>query len=74
MVISAKDIPDEKALDAIRSTKGKWGVPDWSMTGDIQANLNQYPPKVVLAKLKSLVKRQVIGGCACGCKGNFYIR
>lgn len=31
------------------------------------------PPKVVLAKAKRLVRRGLIDGCTCGCRGDFQI-
>lgn len=31
------------------------------------------PVKVIHAKYKSLVKRKLIGGCPCGCRGDFEI-
>ena len=33
----------------------------------------EYPEKVLLAKLKSLVRRGLLDGCACGCRGDFTI-
>lgn len=38
---------------------------------DIEDNLDAFPRKVVLAKLRSMVKRGVLSGCTCGCRGNF---
>ncbi len=31
------------------------------------------PPKVALAKMKALHKRGFVGGCTCGCRGDFEI-
>ncbi len=70
---AAKNISDELALSAIRAKRGMYGVSEWATLWDIQQYLDQYPPKVVKAKLKSLVKRRVIDGCACGCRGDFNI-
>jgi hypothetical protein len=33
----------------------------------------RFPDKVVLAKAKRLVKRGLISGCTCGCRGDFEI-
>lgn len=68
--MKASDISDEACLAAVRAVRGKW-APDWSMRSDIQEELNAYPPKVVLAKLKQLVKRKLLSGCTCGCRGDF---
>lgn len=69
--MQAKDISDKVALAALSKARGLHGVPRWSSLSDVQAALAQFPPKVVLAKLRSMVKRRVISGCACGCRGDF---
>jgi hypothetical protein len=40
---------------------------------DIEEELWEYPPKVLLAKLRRLVARGLLDGCACGCRGDFEI-
>jgi hypothetical protein len=67
----AKDIRDDEMLNAVRRAQGLNGVPEWSSLWDIQAVLTCYPAKVVQAKLGSLVRRGVLKGCACGCRGDF---
>jgi len=32
-----------------------------------------YPTKVVKAKLNSLIKRGLVSGCICGCRGDFIL-
>lgn len=44
----------------------------WANLSYIREELSDFPPKVVLAKLKSMVKRGLIHGCTCGCRGDFY--
>lgn len=31
------------------------------------------PPKVGLAKMRALIKKKLVDGCACGCRGDFVI-
>jgi hypothetical protein len=31
------------------------------------------PPKLKLAKMQSLHRRGLVGGCTCGCRGDFEI-
>lgn len=40
-------------------------------TWRIQDEFPQFPRKVVMAKLCSLVKRGMLEGCTCGCRGDF---
>ncbi len=71
MKIQAKDISDMVMLEALAKTRGRNGVPRWSTLWETQAELPQFPPKVVQAKLRSMIKRRVLMGCACGCRGDF---
>jgi hypothetical protein len=32
------------------------------------------PQKVALAKMRALIKRGLIDGCACGCRGDFTLK
>ena len=67
--IKASNITDQEILDAM--VKTIYPETRWSFTWDIQEVLKQYPPKVVLAKLKSMKKRKIIDGCECGCRGDW---
>ena len=75
-LIQAKDIPYEEVVEAIRSTRGRNGVPEWASTWDVLDVLKQYPPAVAMVKLRSMVKAAMIGGCVCStkppyCRGDF---
>lgn len=64
--MKAADISDEAFLAALE--------PDgrWSMWWDVADRLG-YPPKVVLAKARTLIeKRRTVHGCYCGCRGDFH--
>ena len=65
----ASDIADAQILAIIRDVKGPYA----SMRMDIEERLPEFPPKVVLAKLHALVRRKVLDGCDCGCRGDFLI-
>lgn len=72
----AKDIADAQIRAAVRATRGRNGVAGWATTWDIVEHLAEFPPKVVVAKLASAVRRGVIGGHACSisppwCRGDF---
>lgn len=71
--MQAKDVSDAQVLGAMASTRGRNGVSRWSTLWDVQESLASFPPKVVLSKLRSMIKRKVIGGCACGCRGDFEV-
>lgn len=65
--MQAKDIPENGILTLVASTHTNIGTSLW----DVQAAMSDFPAKVVQAKLRSLVKRGILQGCACGCRGDF---
>lgn len=68
--MKAADISDAQLLALIPSIKSRVNAASlWTL----QEALPQYPPKVVQAKLKSMVKRKLLTGCACGCRGDFRV-
>lgn len=79
--LQAKDIPDNLILEALYPYQGSWAF--WcnnnelwlgrSETRSIDRTLCIYPRKLVHAKWKSLVRRGLVGGCDCGCRGDFEI-
>lgn len=76
--MQAKDIPDDTIVEAIRAVRGRNGVPRWATTWDVLEHLSAYPPKVVMAKPRSAIRRGVIDGHACRmsgayCRGDFEV-
>lgn len=67
--IQAKHISDDQMLAVVRDLykPGYIGTVLW----DIQAAFPDMPPKVVRAKLGQMVRKGVLDGCACGCRGDF---
>lgn len=72
--LQAKDIPDLLALCAVDACQywcHEWSKPTliWAARWDVAAMIG-FPEKVVLAKLRSLMKRGLVSGCPCGCRGD----
>lgn len=42
-----------------------------AMHWDLQKRFDYYPAKVVTAKLRKAIKRGLVDGCCCGCRGDF---
>ncbi len=38
---------------------------------ELSKHLRKYPYKLAMAKLRSMMKRGLIEGCACGCRGDW---
>ena len=74
--MKANDIPEKEILEVIERL-GDVSLlrynHNWTFSWDICDSLNKYPQKVVMAKLAALVRRGVLSGCTCGCRGDFYI-
>ena len=66
--IQAKHIPDDAIISVVQRAhaEGRWAH-QW----DMQEAYPDVPPKVLLAKCRSLIARNLIEGCACGCRGDF---
>jgi hypothetical protein len=85
--IQAKHIPDAVMLSIIKQMEGmhtmiaypdniKIFEPEPYTTVYLRDICNFYPsipPKVIQAKLRGMVKRGLIDGCACGCRGDFKV-
>lgn len=77
----ARDIPDEAFLDAVRrAAKGscatRWDIGSALAGLPVPTDFSTEPPipeKVVLAKARRLIKRGLIDGRCCGCRGDFRI-
>lgn len=68
--MQAKDIDDRVMLTFVRDKQSEKG--NWVNTWDFEDSpLGAYPPKVRLAKCKALIRRGLMDGCTCGCRGDF---
>lgn len=73
--MKCKDIPDATFLDAVRRTAGTPSQ-NWRMRWDVQATLEAaigpVPENLFMAKARRLSVRKLLGGCPCGCRGDFH--
>lgn len=70
-----KDIPERPILELLAHNPDKWHT--WG-TGYYMVTVQDAmpegtPPKLQLAKMRSLMRRGLVGGCGCGCRGDFAI-
>ena len=71
-MVAAKDIGDDLVIAAIRTASAQRAM-NTASRWDVEALLPQYPPKVILAKCRSMLRRGLIEGCGCGCRGDWEI-
>lgn len=72
--MQCKDIPTMPILRFLESLNGKWA--NWfDPTVYSNSVLNAMPPetpeKLAMTKMRNLIKKGVIDGCPCGCRGNY---
>lgn len=66
-----KDIPDRPVLLFLQEL-GRWGT--WYSGFDNSVGLAMpegTPEKLVRAKMASLIRRKLVDGCSCGCRGDY---
>lgn len=67
--MQAKDILDDTVLSVIDQKLERERM--WTHVQDLQAAMPNIPRKVLLAKMRSMIRRGIVDGCACGCRGDF---
>lgn len=76
--LQCKDIPTLPILKFLAKQTG-WSC--WMETGDEEGMMPSVrrampwpiPDNLVLAKMRNLLKRELVDGCGCGCRGDFRI-
>lgn len=73
--MQCKDIPDEPILKFLLEHQGQWCTwnEGYSMPTVRDAMPPETPPKLQLAKMAMLIRRGLVQGCDCGCRGDFEI-
>lgn len=71
--MKAADIADRRLIEAIWHIN--WakepGIYRWALIWDLEEELPEFPTKVIRAKCRALIRRGLIDGCDCGCRGDF---
>lgn len=71
--MQAKDIPELPVLAFIAASP-RWCTLFVGFENSVaNAMPARTPPKVMRAKMQSLIKRGLVTGCTCGCRGEFEI-
>lgn len=78
--MQCKDIPDLPILEFLAGPYDDWdvwGTATWfgdeypdSVTRAMPADIDD---RLILAKMRSLMRRGLVQGCGCGCRGDFEI-
>ena len=72
--MQCKDIPDRPILELLEKSIGEWH--NWCFGNDLDVRRvmpKNTPDKLALAKMRQMMRRGVVDGCSCGCRGDFEI-
>lgn len=74
--MKCKDIQDRPILELLAKLNGTWAT--WFGEGGSMPDVTDVMPegtprKLRLAKMKMLIRRGLVDGCDCGCRGDFVI-
>jgi hypothetical protein len=73
--MQCKDIPEIPILEFLYLRQGEWC--NWfskKFDNSVRhAFPDTVPDKIILRKMQSLQKRGLVGGCSCGCRGDYEI-
>lgn len=73
-MMQCKDIPDAPILAFLAKNPKQWHTwCDWPDTDVKAAMPSGVPHKLARAKMSMLVKRGLVDGCTCGCRGDYRI-
>jgi hypothetical protein len=72
--MQCKDIPDRPILEMLGRNPAKWH--NWYFGDEFdvgRAMPDGTPEKLKLAKMRMMIRRKIVDGCPCGCRGDFVI-
>lgn len=76
--MQCKDIPDALVVEGVIAECRTYGSVQWTMMWDLGKFLEDHfgaslPPSLVQAKVRRLIDRKILDGCACGCRGDLEV-
>jgi hypothetical protein len=70
--MQAKDIAERPILEFLRDIHPRWAT--WARGWDHSIPAaDSVPAKVLRAKMTALIRRKLVSGCTCGCRGDYEI-
>lgn len=65
--------PDPPVPWASRGSAGWTVFPHWALRWNLVCLMPMFPEEVIHAKARQLLKRGLLDGCGCGCRGDFLL-
>jgi len=67
--MQCKDIADRPLLQFVATRQREKGL--WVNAWDFEPPYSDLPDKLFRAKMDTLIRRGLLDGCACGCRGDY---
>ncbi len=76
--LQCKDIPTLPILKFLVDERYSYSWKNWCLCNELDVrnvmpNGFDLPDKLVIAKMRNLIYKGLVEGCACGCRGDFEI-
>lgn len=73
--MQTKDIPTEPILEFLAKNPKQMHNWCWLESPYCIANVlpKNTPDKLIISKMNNLIKKGLVDGCTCGCRGDYYI-
>ena len=72
--MQCKDIPEKPVLEFLAGLDGRWA--NWfgdEYENSVTRAMPGVPAKLVVAKMRQMIRKGVVGGCPCGCRGDYVL-
>lgn len=70
--MQCREIPDKPILLFLGKLHGQWGTLFPGHSNSVRhAMPSDIPDKLALAKMRMLIRKGLVDGCGCGCRGDF---
>lgn len=75
--MQCKDIPDDVFMKAVELAPSPnlqanaWKM-RWEVHWVLESMIGEIPEKLLMAKARKLMSRKILGGCDCGCRGDWH--
>lgn len=72
--IQCKDIPEKPILELLAQNPTKWHTWCRSWKLSIRPAVDEaVPDKMLIRKMDKMIKKGLVDGCGCGCRGDYHI-
>lgn len=72
--MKTKDIPEIPILELLLNNKGRWCFCIGEESRNVASAMPKgIPQKLVISKMRAMIRKGLVKGCPCGCRGDYEI-